>query len=185
VARFAVRTLSADLHRETGIAEEREGTGIRTGPTIRVKDGRFEVPALFPGDAYRAFVLDEANKRAATFLLEGKHPGDKPLTVKWQACGSATARVVGDDRKPAGQYPVVIWVTEALQAGKPAAGAMRTGAPFTDVVVADKEGKITLENLISGVRYLLLQPDGKEVKEFTVEPGQKRELGDVVVDPAK
>jgi hypothetical protein len=62
---------------------------------------------------------------------------------------------------------------------------MRTAAPFTDVVVTDREGKQTMDHLIPGVRYLLLQPDGKEVKAFTVEPGQKVDLGAVVVDPRK
>jgi RNA polymerase sigma factor (sigma-70 family) len=184
-ARLAVRTFSADPHRESGIHEEVVDGSLQTGPTIPVKDGGFELPTCDPNEVYRVFVLDEQSRRAATAMLEDKRPEDKPLTVRWQACGSAAARFVDADGKPAGQYPVLVWVREPLKPGQPAAGEMRTAAPFHDVVVTDADGKATLDHLIPGVRYLLLQPDGKEVKELAVEPGQKSELGDIVVDPRK
>jgi RNA polymerase sigma factor (sigma-70 family) len=181
-ARLAVRTLDADLHRESGIAEEHEDRGIRTGPTIAVKDGRFTLPGCDPTARYRVFVLDEANRRAATTLMEGTHPEDAPLTVRWQECGSASARFVDAGGKPAGRY-ALLWVAEALP---DRGGTMRTAAPFADVVVTDREGKIVLDRLVPGVRYLLLQPDGKEVKEFTAGPPRgKHDLGDLVIDPNK
>src|SRR5262249_33877925 len=125
------------------------------------------------------------NHRAGTTLLDGKHPEDKPLTVRWEACGSATARFIDAEGKAAARYPVLVWIKEALQPNKPDAGTMRTAGPFTDVIVTDKEGKATLDNLVPGVTYLLLEPDGKQVEEFTVAPGRKVELGDLVVDPRK
>jgi hypothetical protein len=181
-ARLAVRTLSSDLHRETGIREEVVDGSLHTGPTIPVKDGGFELRSCDPNEVYRVFVLDEQNRRGATATFEGKQPEDRPLTVRWQACGSASARFVDAGGKPAGRYPLLVWVKEPLA---PGAGEMRTAAPFRDVIVTDAEGRATLDQLIPGVRYLLLQPDGKEVKEFAVEPGKKVELGDMVVDPKK
>jgi hypothetical protein len=32
---------------------------------------------------------------------------------------------------------------------------------------------------------MALQPDGKEIREFKAEPGQKVELDNIVVDPKK
>jgi hypothetical protein len=127
--------------------------------------------------------VDATNHRGATTLLEGTRPEDQPLTIRWQSCGSAAARFVDAEGKPAGNCPVLLWVAEALHGKK--AGTMRTAAPFMDVVVTDKDGKATLENLIAGVRYLLLQADGKELKEFTVEQAKRTDLGAVVVDPSK
>jgi hypothetical protein len=178
---FAARTLTADLHRETGLPAEH----VDRGTSIPVKDGRFEFLECSPTDTYRAFVLDEANRRAGTFRLEGKHDENRPLTVRWKECGSATARLVDAKGDAVGNYPVLVWVTEALPPDKAGGQAMRTTAPFGDSAVSNKNGRITLNNLIPGVRYMLLQSHGKQVKEFTVEPGERIDLGDVVVDPTK
>jgi RNA polymerase sigma factor (sigma-70 family) len=177
-ARLAVRTFSPDPHRESGIHEEVVEGRLRTGPTIPVKDGAFELPACDPTEAYRVFGLDEENHRGATALLPVRHPEDKPITVRWQECGSATARFVAGE-KPAAEYDALLWVREAL---KPGAGEMRTAAPFGDTIKAGADGKVTLDHLIPGVRYLLLKPDGKEIKEFVVEPGKRLDLGDFAVD---
>jgi RNA polymerase sigma factor (sigma-70 family) len=184
-ARLAVRTLTADPHRETGITEEHNDTGLHLGPTIHVKDGQFKVPGCDPAMRYRAYILDADNHRAATFELEGQDTTPKPLTVQWQPCASASARFVADTGRPAGTYPLLLSVKESLTSEESKKSVMRRPAPFLDVIVTDKEGKGILENLIPGVRYLLRQPDGKEVKEFTAEPGKKVELGDIVVDPKK
>jgi RNA polymerase sigma factor (sigma-70 family) len=184
-ARLAVRTLSSDLHRESGIAEEHREGSLQLGPTLHVKDGRFELPGCDPTVRYRMYVLDEKNHRAATTLLDGKHPDEKPLTIRWQPCGSATARLVDAEGKPTARYPVPIWVNEALKSDNRDAGKMRTAAPFTDVIVTTQEGKAKLDNLVPGVTYLLLEPDGKEVKAFRVAPGGHAELGDLMVDPRK
>jgi hypothetical protein len=182
---FAVRSLDADLHRESGIAEEREGRGVHLGPTIAVKEGRFDLPHCDPMATYRVFIVDEANKRGAISMLEGDRPDDKPLRVDWQPCGSASLRCVDSEGNPVGNHPVVLWIAENLRQGSKEAGTMRTAAPFNDVIVADKDGKAIFDNLIPGVRYLLLEPDGAQLKEFTVEPGKKRDLGALGVDPKK
>ncbi len=184
-ARLALRTLTADPHRETGITEEIVDGRLRTGPTIDVKDGQFKVPGCDPALRYRVYVLDEDNHRAATFELAGHDTTPKPRTVQWQPCASASARFVADTGRPAGSYPLLLSIKEALTSEKATNIVMCRTAPFLDVIVTDKEGKGTLENLIPGVRYVLRQPDGKEVKEFRVEPGKKLELGNIIVDPKK
>jgi hypothetical protein len=105
--------------------------------------------------------------------------------VQWQSGASASARFVAESGRPAGRYPLLLYTKEALKSEKEKQPVMRRPAPFIGVLVTDKEGKATLENLIPGVRYLLLQPDGKEVREFKAESGQKVELGNIVVDPKK
>jgi hypothetical protein len=62
---------------------------------------------------------------------------------------------------------------------------MRTAAPFQDQVFTGKDGRLTLDPLQCGVRYLLLEPDGNPIKAFAVEPGKKADLGSLVVDPKK
>ena len=197
-ARLAVRTLTADPHRETGITEEIVDGKLQTGPTIHVKDGQFKVPGCDPALRYRTYVLDEDNHRAATFELAGQDTTPKPRTVQWQSCASASGRFVADTGRPAAHYPLLLSIKETLTSEQapltlpsPPGGEGRVRrvmcrpAPFLDVIVTDKEGKGTLENLTPGVRYLLRQPDGKEIKEFRAEPGKKVELGNIVVDPKK
>jgi hypothetical protein len=94
-------------------------------------------------------------------------------------------RFVADSGRPAGQYPLLLYIKEPLKSETEKQPVMRRPAPFIDVFVTDKEGKATLENLIPGVRYLLLQPDGKEIRVFKADSGQKVELGNIVVDPKK
>ena len=179
-AKLEVRTLSADPHRESGLTPQVADGYARKRPPIPVKDGAFELPACDPTATYRVFVLDEENRRGATALLPGSQPEDKPVTVCWQKYGFASARLVAEG-KPAANSFAMLRVREAIKLG---AGEMNAGAPFLgdQALQTDAGGKVALDRLIPGVRYVLLKIDGKELKEFTVEPGQKRDLGDVMVD---
>jgi hypothetical protein len=184
--RVAVRTLTADPNLETGVIEEHGDSGLKLGPTIHVKDSEFNVPGCDPSMNYRAYLLDEDNHRAGTFALTGKDRAPKPLTIKWQPCGTAKARFVDDAGKPPSrQYPVLVYIQEELGPGTKPGTVMHRPAPFTDVIVTKPDGTGEFKDLVPGVTYVLHQPDSKELKKFTPEPGKEIDLGDIVVDPKK
>lgn len=184
-ARLAARSLTPDPHRETGITEEHGDKGLQLGPTLHVKDGQFRVPGCDAGMDYRAYVLDEDSHRAATLALSGKDVTPKPLTLRWQPSASATARFVDEEGKPIQRAVVLVYVREDLRPDQPGSAVMYRPAPFLDVIVAEGAGPAALKDLIPGVCYVLLQADGKELKEFTPEPGQKIDLGAITLDPRK
>lgn len=156
------------------------------GPSGDVKEGRFEIAAVAAEDVYRLYYLDAKNGRAAIGMVDGKHDESKPLTVRWQECGSATARLVHGQGKPAAKSRALIWIKEDRVPGQLEGGTMYVPAPFRLDALTDAKGVVTLPELIPGVRYVLRWPNGgRELKEFTIKPGQKVDLGDIVVDPTE
>jgi RNA polymerase sigma factor (sigma-70 family) len=172
-AHMALVSLAADAHRQGLVS------------TVEVKDGQFNVTGCDPDDEYAVLFLNPKTHQCGLTTMEGKPARDRRLTVKLMPAGSARARFVDEKGKPAVQYPVIV----RLKGVGPLHGRQGLMAdqdsPFADAFT-DAQGRAVMsDNLVPGLRYVLLQPDLKEVKEFEVRPGEKLDLGAIVVDPTK
>ena len=58
-------------------------------------------------------------------------------------------------------------------------------APFIEVFVTKGDGAAAFKVTIPGVTHESHQPESKEVKRFTPEPGKEIDLNDMVVEPNK
>jgi RNA polymerase sigma factor (sigma-70 family) len=172
-ARMALISLAADANRQ-GLV-----------PTVEVKDGKFGVSGCDPNDEYAVLLLNPKTHQCGLAKLQGKPARGVRLTVKLLPAGSALARFVDEKGKPAARYPVIL----RLKGVGPLHGKDRPMAdqdsPFVDAFTDAQGRSILSDNLVPGLRYVLLQADLKEVKEFEVRPGEKLDLGTIVVDPSK
>jgi hypothetical protein len=144
----------------------------------------------------------------ATVSFSGKSPVRGPITVRLEPCGAARVRLVDPDGKPvAGRLPRDISITMVVTPGPPRSRtpdkAGRLFADETDLnvvdpvdyeqeLVADPEGRLALPVLISGATYRLIDlttardAAGPQVrKEFTIQPGETLDLGDLVIAKAQ
>jgi hypothetical protein len=168
----------------------------------RVRNGRFEIHGLDPENKVPVYLLEPRDKLGATVMLTGKSAAGGPITVRLQPCGAAKMRIVGPDGKPVVGRLATRLIQMVVTPG-PTHGVTKEQAGFlladeADLsqmdpvnykteVVPDAEGCIRLPVLIPGATYRFIDytaanrdQTGAEVrKEFTVEPGQKLDLGDI------
>lgn len=169
-----------------------EGAPVRDAPS-----GKCELPGCDPDRNAQVFVLDAKSAHGVFVELSGKNP-DRPQLIQLKPCGSATARLVDERRKPVSSRVFVDLVL--------APGVRGRGGPQSPELIAaimpmdlldraghsdlrtDAQGRIVLPNLIPGRTYWLYGPEtvgaqilGAHLKEFTVGPGQKLDLGDIVI----
>ncbi len=170
-------------------------------------DGVFEVNGLDAENPVPVYFLDAVNQWGAAVELPGKQTG-KELTIQLQPCGQAIARFVGPDGKPlAAVDPRRLSLFEILVTPGPhamtrdkneqsqlAADALSVELidrnHYADPPLTDAAGRITLPVLIPGARYRISDKstrsvDGKGVqirKDFTGKPGEKLDLGDVLIE---
>ncbi|HEV3258657.1 MAG TPA: sigma-70 family RNA polymerase sigma factor [Gemmataceae bacterium] len=164
---------------------------------VDVRDGQFEVNGCDPAKSYPVYFLDPKNRWGASVTLSGKQAGGDPVTVRLKPCGKARARFVDPDGKPLRNYrPVLdIMITpgahpfhriagdnELLYADQEYVGNLDR-VNYWDGPRTDAEGRCTMPALIPGATYLLgtYEKDGWILKEFTVQAGKTRDLGDVVI----
>jgi hypothetical protein len=165
---------------------------------VEVRGGRFELPGCDPGRFYPVYFLEPVQKLGAAVTLSGKQAGGEPVKVRLLPCGQAAARFVNQRGKPLTGFRPLLEVVltpgphrydpGAFFSGKLIAGAEYVAsldrvnhwnAPFTDA-----RGRCTFPALIPGATYRVVDFDGNGSvvkKEFTVESGQTRELGDVTL----
>ena len=131
-------------------------------------------------------------------------PASEPVAVRLAACGTATARLVGADGKPIGgfRHPRLIWM---VVTPGPIAGprARQEKALFADEAmlslidpinyekapVSDPQGRIVFPALIPGAAYRIVDAtriregvDPQVRKEFTVQPGETLDLGEIRIE---
>ena len=136
--------------------------------------------------------------------LSVKSAAGGPVTVRLEPCASARARLVDPDGKPVAKPVRNLSITMVVTSGparnnspneKAASILSADEANLTDVdptnyeteLVPDSGGQIMLPVLIPGATYRFIDytmyvrgQTGPEIRtEFTVEPGQKVELGDI------
>jgi RNA polymerase sigma factor (sigma-70 family) len=161
----------------------------------------FTLGGCDPKRPYPVILFQEKKGWGAMVELPGKQPGG-PLTVKLEPFGKATVRFLTPGGEPVeGHWPEVevvlspgpSWadpkaMTKGLRAadtvnlanvhlGSYQMGTFRSGA----------QGRITLPFLIPGVTYRItsIERGGRSLREFTVRPGETKDLGDIVLSKAR
>jgi hypothetical protein len=165
---------------------------------LRCANGEFELPGCDPNQPNTAYLLDPANRLAATVQLT-KQNASEPAIVHLRPCGSARARLVGADGKPVANY--LPWFVYLLASGVPprspdfyegdhALEANSGDVPQLDPasVVTNDDGRITWPALVPGLSYRIqwfprdfADPKPWPHLDFTVEAGEVKELGTVVI----
>ncbi len=145
--------------------------------------------------------LDAKNQRGAAIELSGKQAGED-VTVKMLPCGSASVRIVDDrgqarSRRPLARAPggcahawgflgrYSAWrrnqMTSPLQADSIYVSNLDQDR-YRDLKT-DANGRMTFPTLIPGATYRIIvfnQPVKTEI-EFTVKPGEAKDLGDLKI----
>jgi RNA polymerase sigma factor (sigma-70 family) len=157
-----------------------------------VKAGRFELPGGDPDRTTEVFFVDAKNRLGATVKLSGKDAG-KPITVKLQPCGQATAHFVDGKGKPLAN----LWLRVELLVtpGVPFQDAFKDPGPTADTcpmsyldghghgrLLSDAQGRVTIPTLIPGATFWL-SDFGFQLKPRPIkaEAGKTVELGDIVI----
>jgi RNA polymerase sigma factor (sigma-70 family) len=152
---------------------------------VKVTQGQLELKGCDPNGRYLLVLADVKNHLGAVAEVTGKQAG-KPVTVRLQACGSATARFVDAKGNPLVKYQPLLWIKGAVDERKGAAPMSQPVPGREGIPATDAQGVSTFANLVPGVRYVFRfrGKEGKESKEFTVTSGKTADLGDIVVAPS-
>ncbi len=158
-------------------------------PRIAVKDGRFAIPGCDPEKPGTFYFIDLKDGLGATVELSGKSASSGPVTVRLRPTAKALFRLMGPDGKPAaGREPQWPYDLKVIINPGPDFGELNnnidlTLGDFTEQVEIDRvhnlnlrsgpDGHVTMVNLIPGARYRY------HGREFTPEPGQTVDLGDI------
>jgi hypothetical protein len=134
----------------------------------------FELRGCDPERPYPAVFFQEQKGWAAPVQVSGK-----PLEVRLQPCGSAKARFLTADGKPATGRLTSPDVRLVLAAGDLAFwGGFVQHSNVRKDWHTDAEGRVTWRGLVPGATYRVHDRD------FTVRPGEVLDLGDFVVGGA-
>ena len=172
-----------------------------------VHDGRFAVHGLSPDTEIPVYFLEAKHNLGATAVLSGKGAAGGPIRVRLEPCGAARARLVDPGGKPIprsregyGSHMTEMVVTPGPhQLSQDRADQGRLAADQDSVarfdrvhypkgLVSDDQGELLLPSLIPGATYRIYDSTmGQEAgprlrKEFTVKPGEKRDLGDILIE---
>jgi hypothetical protein len=168
------------------------------------RGGRFELHGLEPDREIPVHFLDPHRKLGATARIAGKSAPGEPVTVRLAPCGTATARLVGPDGKPIGGFRHPRLISMVVTPGPVAGPRARQGRalladedilPIIDPInyeqspVSDPQGRIVFPALIPGAAYRIADAtriregvDPQVRKEFTVQPGETLDLGEVRIE---
>lgn len=165
---------------------------------LPLREGRFELGGCDPARSAPVFFLDSKNQRGAVVDISGQQAG-QDLEVEFQPCGSASVRLVGAAGKPvrSGLRPAHLEIILTPGPSFASCGLKRDESPLiSDTVHAgnldrkrnsevrtDPAGRMTFPTLIPGATYRISvfnQPEKTEI-EFTVKPGEAKDLGDLMI----
>jgi RNA polymerase sigma factor (sigma-70 family) len=165
-----------------------------------VKSGRFAIHGLDPDAEVPVYFLDPHHKLGATANLSGKSAANRPVTVQLQPCGTAKARLVDTSGTPLagrrgsgliamvvtpGPYPVPPRANETRLLADVATLSGIDSVNYADGPMSDASGKIAFPALVPGATYRR-NPYGTKgtplSDEFTVQPGETLDLGDIVIE---
>jgi len=166
------RVVGPDGQPLTGVAV----IGLSSSPTIEtLKGAEFTVRGLNPRSP-RGLYFHHKGKNLGFFLKELPDKKSGPLTVTLQPCGSICGRMVDGDGRPIANM------------------RLTTFSPEWPDATTDKEGRFCAEGLIPGVRYDISglppgvkyeQAGGRGLAFALVEPGKRKDLGDVCAEPRR
>lgn len=165
---------------------------------LPLREGRFEMKGCDPAGSAPVFFLDAANQRGAMIEISGKQAG-QDMDVVFQPCGTASVRLVGPDGKPVrpGLNPSNLEIILTPGASFASVGMKQDESPLISDTIhvanldrdryrkleVDTDGRVTYPTLIPGAAYRITvynQPVKTEV-EFSVKPGEAKDLGDLVI----
>jgi hypothetical protein len=161
-------------------------------PPSRLKTSTFTAVGLNPKEPRHLVFLHPEKKLGKVVRLRGDEKG--PLTVKLEALGAVSGRVVAEKGKPA-----VGWV---VSAAPPNLFAYYRGYPIEllnnqrsgssrwpvirwlpEPVKTDAEGKFRLAGLLPGLKYGVVVRDGSSPgghrEDVAVEAGKTKDLGEI------
>ena len=170
-----------------------------------VRSGHFELHGLDPDVEVPVFFLEPKSKLGATVKVSGKSAAGGPITVRLEPCGMAKAWLVDPGGKPVEGYRASSMIVMVVTPGPAALRRNAQGdsqllahqGTLTDIdptnygkdLVSDTQGRIAFPVLISGATYRIIDRTtsrdavGPQVrKEFTVKPGEKVDLGDILIE---
>jgi hypothetical protein len=201
-----VTWLISRIHLNEGPAPLWSWVGDTHGST---HDGNFELHGLDPDSETPVSFFEPKSKLGTTIRFRGNSLGTDPIVVKLAPCATATARLVGSDGKPLGNFTPRAIITMVVTPGEFDAlksrqeGTLRADASTLDQIdplnygatlTTDAAGRITFPVLIPGATYRLLDFSSisasaggpKFRKEFTVKPGETSlDLGDILIEKGK
>jgi hypothetical protein len=135
-------------------------------------DATFTVEGLNPRVTRRLVFVDKDRKYGAFVSLTGEAKG--PLTVRLEACGSVSGRVLDQDGQPAAEKVVRLETDDVPESG-PAK------------VKTDRDGRFRIDGLVPGQTYQArfgLPPFGAYLfAPFTVKAGEGKDLGEFRLKP--
>jgi hypothetical protein len=162
-------------------------------PVGSASGGRFKLTGCAPGVRYPAYFFDPDQKIGTAVDLGVSDADNKDLVVQLAPFGSAKARFVDAQGKPNMNPSLFIVMTPGAPRFSRDKGQLEADYDFVANVDRknhgegrrpDKDGWVTFKALIPGATYRLEGPtvDGDDhvLKDFTVEPGQELNLGDIV-----
>jgi RNA polymerase sigma factor (sigma-70 family) len=167
-------------------------------------NGQFELNGLAPDAEVSVSFLQPKLKLGATLRVSGKPGVGEPIVVRLARCGTATARLVGPDGRPLGNFtpqaaimmvvmPGELSPMKATKEGKfmLTAGVLTAIDPVNYAAdpASDGDGRIVFPALIPGTTYHLVDrstvgaPPGMQLrKEFRVKSGEIVDLGDILIE---
>jgi hypothetical protein len=181
----------------------RNAMTVNHAPTWKSLHGeRFELDGCDPASSATVLFLDAKNQRGMAVELSGKQAGED-VVVTMKPCGTASVRIVDGQGKPvkAGRSPAHLEVvlspgaswgdirgdqnTSPLQAD--AIHASNLDVSRYREIKTDASGRLTFPTLIPGATYRIIVFNQKEKTEieFTVKPGETKDLGDLKINDVK
>jgi hypothetical protein len=160
-----------------------------------VCQGRFELLGCDPEKTLPIVVYDVKNLQGAFTEVSPRQAVAEPVQVRLAPCGSVTVRIVDPTGQPISRSAVLFdlvlrkgpTIQESPDQGVPASITMPAEYFFgpQSVHLDPETGKVTLAELIPGATYLVQVHEGKgfvRKATFTVQPGEKRTLPDIVLN---
>jgi RNA polymerase sigma factor (sigma-70 family) len=135
-----------------------------------LKGAEFTVESLGDDESRLVQVMHEGKRLAGSLVIRGNDKG--PVRVQLEPWGSVTGRLV----KPDGEPMTNVWVNIG----------------HVPRVQASKDGQFRIDGLSRGLTYSVsvikdpgygLEISGKNIKDFTIKPGETKDLGEIRVKP--
>ena len=166
---------------------------------------RFELHGLDPDSDLPVYFLQPARRLAATAHFSGKLAAAEAKTVRLEACGTATARLVDAERKPIAGYGDDAMISMIITPGPDRPSRDPDDAKrlfgqsdrlfsidpinYAKAPVADSQGRVVFPALIPGATYRVFErpavrpsPGPPAHKDFSVKPGETVDLGDILIE---
>jgi RNA polymerase sigma factor (sigma-70 family) len=148
--------------------------GVRVRGLLRYNEeilqgAEFTVRGINP-KANRQLVFYHKDKNLGFFLKELRGGASEPLTIKLQACGSVSGRLVDQDKEPLAGVRLEV------------RGGAMAGLGGAQVILTDKKGRFQAVGLVPGQEYTVRQPftsPASFVASVVAECGKNKDLGDV------